>query len=112
MDKEWTEDDLRKAVQAVMKKAAGDAKFKQLALKNPAAAIKDVTSREVPSGMKIEMIEAGAEMHGNVQYTPAELSDADLGTVSGGMQCAAVGGQCPCGRGRSMRVNQALGVIY
>ena len=104
MGREWTEDDLRKAVQAVSKKAAGDAKFKQLALKNPAAAIKDVTSRELPAGMKIDMIEAGAEMHADVQHTPAELSDADLGKVAGGGQCAAIGGRCPCGRLNILRV--------
>lgn len=111
MDEKWTEDDVQKTVQAVIKKAAGDAKFKQLAITDPAAAIKDVTGRVLPAGMKVEMIEAGAEMHGNVRYTPAELSDADLGTVSGGMQCAAVGGKCPCGRGRVMTV-RSLGVIY
>jgi hypothetical protein len=136
MSQEWIEDDLRKAVESVIKKSASDATFKQLALTNPAAAFKDVTKRELPSGMKIEMIEAGEEMHGHVQYTPAdspdELLDADLEKVAGGQMmpgldrlgglgslpggfgmrpigglrgaCAAIGGDCPCGSGRSLRV--------
>lgn len=121
MKTEWTEDDLRSTLQAVSKKAAADPKFKQLALSDPAAAIKEATGHVVPPGLTIEIVEGdkgGPGLQANVQHTPSELSDAELNQVAGGtrmpgdlppcsskVRCGAIGGKCPCGSGRSLRVS-------
>ena len=120
MKTEWTEDDLRSTLQAVSKKAAADPKFKQLALTDPAAAIKEATGHVVPPGLTIDIVEGdkgGPGLQANVQHTPVELSDAELNQVAGGVwipgvspcpskvRCGAIGGKCPCGSGRSLRVS-------
>lgn len=120
MKTEWTEDDLRSTLQAVSKKAAADPKFKQLALSDPAAAIKEATGHVVPPGLTIEIVEGdkgGPGLQANVQHTAPELSDAELDQVAGGLmipgvspcpskvRCGAISGKCPCGAGRSLKVS-------
>jgi hypothetical protein len=120
MKTEWTEDDLRSTLQSVSKKAAADPKFKQLALTDPAAAIKEATGHVVPPGLTIDIVEGdkgGPGLQANVQHPPLELSDAELNQVAGGVifrldtsacpskvRCGAISGKCPCGSGRSLKV--------
>lgn len=95
MAKEWKEKDVLEAVKLVSEKAATDRKFKQLALKNPAAAIKKVTGRAVPGTMKFILIESG-QVAGAFAAT---IGDGPLKSKpTSKMFCCAIHGRCPCGR--------------
>jgi len=106
MKNEWTEKDLRVAAQAVAKKAAADAKFRKLALRDPAAAIREVTGRSVPDGMKIDILESGkgGALQATVQFSSAPIPDAQLAGVTGGLmanvadeeQLAPLPPKCKC----------------
>ncbi len=89
--KPWTQDEKKKALEAFARKASTDAKFRELALKNPAAAVKEVSGKDLPAGFKVAAVARdGADM---VLVVPdlvkagGELSDSELEKVAGG-RCA------------------------
>ncbi len=95
MAKQWKEKEVLEAVKLVSEKAATDQKFKQLALKNPAAAIKKVTGRTVPGATKFFLIESGQA----AGFFAAAIGDGPLKSKPmTRMVCAAIHGRCPCGR--------------
>ncbi|ORB86306.1 hypothetical protein B1987_23885 [Mycobacterium kansasii] len=49
-----TEDELRSAVRQVFKRAQTDWEFRQLCLADPAAAIREVSGRSLPSGFVLQ----------------------------------------------------------
>ncbi len=104
MAKEWTEEEISKAVKEVISQAANNAELRSLALKDPCAAIKKVTGDDVPEGLSVNMIDAGDSLHANLEFLNIALSDSDLDQVSGGGGCGAISGRCPCGRGNVMVV--------
>ena len=90
--KPWTQDEQKKALEAFARKAATDGKFRELALKNPAAAVKELTGKDLPEGFKINAVARdGADMViviPDLVKAGGELSDSELEAVAGG-RCAA-----------------------
>lgn len=93
MEEKWNQEDVSNAVRLVAEKAATDHKFKQLALKDPAAAIKQVTGRQIPETTKFLLIAEG------ISGVVAAIGEGPLESKSiTNDACAAVSGKCPCGR--------------
>ncbi len=85
----WTEQDQKSAVAALMARCASDAAFCKSAVADPAAAIKAVSGKDLPDGFKLRLVpNDGADLT-LVLPDPVseELSDADLEAVSGGRSC-------------------------
>ncbi|VAZ73863.1 MULTISPECIES: hypothetical protein [Mycobacterium] len=49
-----TEDELRSAVRQVFKRAQTDWEFRQLCLSDPAAAIREISGKSLPSGFALQ----------------------------------------------------------
>jgi hypothetical protein len=105
MAKEWTEEEISKAVKEVIRQAEISPEIRTLALKDPGAAIKKVTGGEMPEGLRVSMIDEGEgkDLHAALEFLNVSLSDDELDKVAGG-GCAAISGRCPCGRGNVMVV--------
>ncbi len=88
----WTMEDQQSAIAAVLKKASSDADFHARALSDPAAAVKEVTGKDLPAGFKLRIVPTtDADLTlvlPDVQADSQELSDAELESVAGG-RCAA-----------------------
>lgn len=92
----WTIEDQRAAIVAVMEKANVDAAFNVRALADPAAAVKEVTGKDLPAGYTLRFVpNNGADLTlvlPDLQRESEELSDAQLEQVAGGRcsgSCAA-----------------------
>ncbi|HBV95597.1 MAG: hypothetical protein JL50_09915 [Peptococcaceae bacterium BICA1-7] len=83
----WTEEEVQKVVAEIGKKATADPAFRKLCLENAAEAVKKVSGKELPKGMKLKFVEnEGAHMT-FVLPDPAvsgELGLEDLDRVAGG----------------------------
>lgn len=82
----WTHDEQVTAMKGLMERSAADAAFREMALKNPEAALKDVSGKELPEGFSLRCVSnEGADLT-LVLPDPAssDLSDGDLEAVSGG----------------------------
>jgi hypothetical protein len=96
----WTADDQKKAIEAFTRRASTDKKFRELALKDPAKAIKELVGKDLPDGLKLRAVARdGADL---VVVVPdmvkpgGELSDSELEQVSGGRCGGSCGGSCAC----------------
>lgn len=69
-----------------MKRCASDAAFREMALQNPEAALKDVSGKDLPEGFELRLVSnEGADLTIVLpDPTSGELSDGDLEAVSGG----------------------------
>lgn len=90
---DWTAQDAEKAVKESITRARTDLKFRELALSNPRAAVKEVSGKEPPEGLRIKFFDGG-DAHITVvlpEYVAdaSELTDAQLEQVAGGGRCAA-----------------------
>lgn len=87
----WTNEDTEAAIAKVMEKASTDPAFRDMALSDPAGAVKAASGKDLPDGFNLRMVSnEGADLT-LVLPDPAseELSDADLDAVSGG-RCKSV----------------------
>jgi len=83
----WTEEEVQKVVAEIGKKAAADPAFRKLCLENPAEAVKKVSGKDLPQGLRVRFVEnAGAHMTFVLPDPagPGELGEADLDRVAGG----------------------------
>jgi hypothetical protein len=90
---DWTAADAEKAIKETVTRARTDLKFRELALKDPRAALRQVSGKEPPEGLRIKFFDGG-DAHVTVvlpEYVSdaSELSDAQLEQVAGGGRCAA-----------------------
>ena len=70
---------------ALVERASADANFRELLVSNPGAALTELTGVPVPPGVTISIhVESPASVH-FVIPPAAELSDADLELVAGGL---------------------------
>jgi len=92
---DWTKEEVKKAIDAVSLRCAKDKNFRKLALENPAEAVKQIAGKQVPSGFKLKLIEGDPKADMTVvipELKVAEISDAELEKVAGGLcahACAA-----------------------
>lgn len=81
----------QQAVDAILKRAQSDKDFRELALSDPRAAIKQEAGLELPSDFNIRTVATeGADMTvviPDFEDPNAELSDDDLENVAGGSWC-------------------------
>lgn len=97
----WNPEEIKMAFQKVSKRSATDKSFRELCLKDPAAAIREAMGKELPSDYKVKFIEnQGADatfVLPDFKENPAELNDKELDSVAGGMKCgASCGGSAVC----------------
>jgi len=100
----WTNDEVKKTMDAIRRKALTDEAFFALCMKDPKKAVKEVAGKEVPAEFKLKFIENKADEMVIVLPTPvkknAELSEKDLENVAGGAAAPTI--SCPetylCGK--------------
>lgn len=84
----WTPTEAQAAIDQITMRAAKDAAFRTLCLTSPADAVREVTGRELPEGFVLRFAD---NAHADLTVVlpdleaKAEISDADLGTVAGGI---------------------------
>jgi hypothetical protein len=83
MTNAWTEEEIAKALNDVIRSAEKDPKVRALALKDPHAAVERVTGKALPAGAKLSFVEQGEN---GIALTGGEatLSDDELAQVAGG----------------------------
>lgn len=92
----WSPEDIDKAVKSVGAKAATDKKFREMVLKNPNEAIKEITGKDVPASYRLKIIEADSNFDDTFVLPPfrsEELSENELEQVAGGA-CKGAAGFC------------------
>ena len=88
----WTKEEMDAAYENVVKKAAKDPVFRKELLANPNGAITSVVGKEIPSSFKIRIIEEDPSYAATFilpYFDSAELDDADLDAVAGGVYNAS-----------------------
>ncbi len=85
----WTNEEAKKALDTIRKKALTDESFFELCLKNPKKAVKEVVGKDVPDNFKLKFIENKADEIIVVLPTPVKknktLSEEELDSVAGGV---------------------------
>ncbi len=92
---QWTQEEIDATYQKIQAKAATDKDFRQKVLSNPKEAIKEVSGKEVPEDIKLNVIENEPGVDQTFvlpDFVGEELSDEQLDNVAGG-RCTA---QCNC----------------
>jgi hypothetical protein len=99
--KPWSNDDISKVLDGFIRKATTDKKFRELALKSPEEAIKQLVGKDLPADYKVRAVARdGADI---VFVVPdlvkagGELSDSELEQVAGGRCPASCAGSYVCG---------------
>lgn len=95
---EWTEQEIKDVLDEINKKACTEKDFRKLVLNDPAEAIKQVSGKEVPAGLKIKVIENESGIdHTHVlpDFVSDEISNDELENVAGG-HSRGVGTRGPC----------------
>lgn len=90
----WTEEEVQKVVAEIGKKAATDPAFRKLCLENPAGAVKEVSGKDLPQGLKVRFVEnAGSHMTFVLPdiVEVGEFGEADLDKVAGGTNLNTMG---------------------
>ncbi|HBV95599.1 MAG: hypothetical protein JL50_09925 [Peptococcaceae bacterium BICA1-7] len=83
----WTEEEVQKVVAQIGQRAASDPAFRKLCLADPAGAVKEVSGKDLPQGLKVRFVEnEGAHMTFVLPDPagPGELGEEDLDKVAGG----------------------------
>ncbi len=85
----WTNEEAKKALDTIRKKALTDESFFELCLKDPKKAVKEVAGKDLPDNFKLKFIENKTDEMIVVLPTPlkknAELSEEELENVAGGL---------------------------
>ena len=81
----WTKEEIEQTIALCKKEAMTDSAFRAKILKDPAAAIKELTGKEIPEGVKLQILEQDPKA--NFAFVlppplPEELTDEEL-NVSG-----------------------------
>jgi hypothetical protein len=80
----WTEEEIAKALNDVIRSAEKDPGVRALALKDPRAAVERVTGKALPAGAKLSFVEQGKDAI-VLAGGEATLSDDQLARVAGGV---------------------------
>ncbi len=98
----------RGSIQDTVAQKANDPKFRQALLADPKATLEGALGAEIPGGVKIKVIEEGADTYcvvlPHVTQEGAELDDSALEKVAGGM-----GDKAKCSAKMSSIINISAG---
>ena len=94
---DWTKEELEKVLLDLKKKAMQDAAFRQMALSDAPAAIKEIAGKDLPEGMKLKFVENDGGYMTIVlpDLAAGEMSEEDLDKVAGGTLTALLSIVCP-----------------
>ncbi|MFK7692789.1 NHLP leader peptide family RiPP precursor [Paenibacillus sp. HJGM_3] len=84
---EWNQEKVQEALKTVFAKAATDKSFRELAMSNPAEAVKAASGVDLPAGFTVRFVENGGADATFVLpdfVGDSELSDEQLEAVAGG----------------------------
>ncbi len=84
---QWTSKESQEAIRKVAGKAATDADFRQKALTNPGAAVREVTGKPLPEGFKLRFVDNdGADLTVPIPDLVGDvaLTDEQLAGIAGG----------------------------
>jgi len=106
---EWTNEEIERVVKEAIGRGQTDKEFRELALKDPDAALMKVAGRAVPEGIKVKFFD-GSDAHITIVLpemasVDGELSDTQLEQVAGGARCA---GSCVASCGVTSTVSLGL----
>ena len=87
----WTQNEIEACIESCRKKAAVDAEFRRKLLADPAAAVKEVSGKEIPAGFKIRILENDPAYDATFVLPPVAggVSDNELDDVAGGAVCGS-----------------------
>ena len=84
---QWTQQQIDECIEACRRRAAVDAGFRGKLLSDPAAAIRELSGREIPAGFLIKVLENDPAYDATFVLPPAVsggVSDKELDGVTGG----------------------------
>ncbi len=84
----WTQKEIEACIVNCKKKAAVDADFRKKLLGDPAAAVKEISGKEIPAGFKIKILENDPAYDATFVLPPlvsGNLSDQELDEVAAGI---------------------------
>ena len=84
----WTQRQIDECIEACRKRAAVDAEFRRKLLADPAAAVKEVSGKEIPAGFKIKILENDPAYDATFVLPPlvsGNISDRELDEVAAGI---------------------------
>lgn len=93
---QWSQDEINRVAGEICLKSSQNEEFRQLALSDPASAVKQISGRDVPAGFGLKFIENDPGVHMTVvlpNMQSDELSESDLEQIAGGA-CAANAEAC------------------
>jgi hypothetical protein len=94
----WTEEDAKRVYREVLKRSVSDVTFRNLAIRDAAAAIAEIDPKPLPPGYKVRFVDnEGANQTIVLPDIPpanGELSDAELEQVAGGRGNNGCGSTC------------------
>ena len=84
----WTQQEINECINLCKQKAAADAEFRRKLLADPAAAVKEVSGKEIPAGFKIRILENDPAYDATFVLPPlvsGNISDRELDEVAAGI---------------------------
>ena len=84
----WTAEEVERVLEEVRKRARTDAKYRELALRDPSAAVAQVSREPVPANFKLRFVDnAGAHLTAVLPDLASDdaMSEDELELVAGGM---------------------------
>lgn len=88
----WTQRQIDECIEACRKRAAVDAEFRRKLLADPAAAVKEVSGKEIPAGFRIRVLESDPAYDATFVLPPPAAGgvlDRELDDVAGGAVCGS-----------------------
>ena len=85
---QWTQQQIDECIEACRRRAAVDAGFRGKLLSDPAAAIRELSGREIPAGFRIRILENDPAYDATFVLPPlvsGNISDRELDEVAAGI---------------------------
>ncbi len=96
----WTQKEIEACIESCKRKAAVDADFRRKLLAEPAAAVKEISGKEIPTGFKIKILENDPAYDATFVLPPlvsGNISDSELDDVTAGICGLQSCGMKACG---------------
>lgn len=84
----WTQEEINECIEQCRKKATVDTAFRALLLSDVAAAVKELSGKDIPESLKIKIVESDPAYNATFVLPPMEsgdVSDSELDDIAGGI---------------------------